>query len=62
MYLRSGTHQTNKGRIRKLAVDFLAYALIDSIIDSYYVILERIEEKIENAEDDLVVQAFQQHL
>lgn len=48
--------KTNKGRIRKLGADFLAYALIDSIVDSYYVILERIEEKIETLEDDLVVQ------
>ena len=43
-----------KGRIRKAEADYLAYALIDAIVDSYFAILERISEKIESVEEELV--------
>ena len=43
-----------KGRIRKAGADYLAYALIDAIVDSYFAILERISEKIESMEEALV--------
>ncbi len=47
--------RTGKGRIRKAGADYLAYALIDSIVDNYFVILEQIGEKIEDAEQELAV-------
>lgn len=43
-----------KGRIRKMGPDYLAYALIDAIVDNYFLILERIGEKIETLEEALV--------
>jgi len=43
-----------KGRIRKAGADYLTYALIDTIVDSYFVILEKIGEKIEILEDTVV--------
>jgi len=43
-----------KGRIRKMGADYLAYALIDAIVDNYFIILEKIGEKIEGMEDELV--------
>ena len=43
-----------KGRIRKLGADYLAYALIDAIVDNYFVVLERLGEKVEDLEDELV--------
>jgi magnesium transporter len=43
-----------KGRIRKMSSDYLAYSLIDAIIDNYFIILERIGEKVENIEQDVV--------
>lgn len=43
-----------KGRIRKAGADYLAYALIDAIVDSYFAIIERISEKIESMEEELV--------
>lgn len=46
--------RTGKGRIRKLKADYLAYCLIDAIIDNYFVILERQGEKIEKIEETLV--------
>lgn len=47
--LRSG-----KGRMRKLGPDYLAYALVDSIVDNYFVILEILGEKIELLEEELI--------
>jgi magnesium transporter len=43
-----------KGRIRKMGADYLAYALLDSVVDSYFLILEKIGDKIEKLEDDLI--------
>ena len=39
-----------KGRIRKQKADYLAYALIDAIVDNYFAILERVGEDIEDLE------------
>lgn len=41
----------NKGKIRKAGADYLLYSLIDTIVDHYYVILEKIGERIEELED-----------
>jgi magnesium transporter len=41
-------------RLRKGAVDYLAYALLDTVIDRYFVILEMFGESIEEIENELV--------
>ena len=46
--------RNGKGRIRKMGSDYLAYALIDSIVDYYFIILEKIGEMIESIEDELI--------
>jgi magnesium transporter len=46
--------RNGKGRIRKLGPDYLAYSLLDTIIDHYFIILEKFAERIEALEDDLV--------
>ena len=46
--------RNDKGRIRKMGADYLAYALIDAIVDHYFTILEKIGEKIETKEEELV--------
>ncbi len=43
-----------KGRLRKLGPDYLAYALIDCIVDGYFGSLEKLSEEIELLEDELV--------
>ena len=43
-----------KGRIRKMGSDYLAYTLMDSIVDEYYKILEIFGERIETLEDSLL--------
>jgi magnesium transporter len=44
----------NKGRIRKMGADYLAYALVDSVVDNYFTILEKLWERIEFLEEELV--------
>ncbi len=44
----------DKGRVRKSGADYLVCALIDSIVDNYFGILEKIGEKIEVIEDELI--------
>ena len=46
--------RTSKGRIRKTGADYLAYALLDAIIDNYFIILEKLGEMIEDMEEELV--------
>jgi magnesium transporter len=43
-----------KTRIRKSGCDYLAYALIDAIVDYYFVILEAIGDRIEDLEIQLL--------
>jgi magnesium transporter len=40
-----------KGRIRAGGSDYLAYALIDAIVDNYFVILEKLGERLEILEE-----------
>jgi magnesium transporter len=46
--------RNNKGRIRKMGADYLAYSLIDAIVDNYFMVLEKLGEAIEEIEDKLV--------
>lgn len=41
------------GKIRKLGPDFLMYSLIDAIVDNYFVVIERLDDKIGEAENVL---------
>jgi len=43
-----------KGRIRKSGCDYLVYALIDAIVDHYFLVLEKMGEKIELLEEALL--------
>lgn len=43
-----------KGRIRNTGADYLAYSLIDTIVDNYFVILEKFGEKIEGLEEEVI--------
>ena len=46
--------KNNKGRIRKMGADYLAYSLLDAIVDHYFIILEKMGEQIEVLEEELV--------
>ncbi len=43
-----------KGRIKKMGADYLAYTLMDSIVDNYFIILEKLGERIELLEEELI--------
>jgi magnesium transporter len=43
-----------KGKIRKMGSDYLTYVILDAIVDSYFGILEKLGEKIESMEEELV--------
>jgi magnesium transporter len=43
-----------KGRIRKMGCDYLTYALIDSIVDNYFLVLEKYGEKIEILQEEVL--------
>jgi magnesium transporter len=46
--------KTAKGRIRTVGADYLLYCLLDSIVDNYFVILEKMGEGIDYLEEGLV--------
>ena len=46
--------RSGHGSIRKLNADYLAYALLDSVIDHYYPVLEALGDTLEELEDGLL--------
>jgi magnesium transporter len=54
--------RNGRGRIRKKGSDYLAYSLIDAIVDSYYNILERLGENIESLQEQLVIEPKREDL
>lgn len=49
--------RAGKGRLRQLGSDYLAYSLLDFVVDNYFVVLERLGERIELLEDALIEHA-----
>jgi len=43
-----------RGRMRRMSADYLFYALLDAIVDSFFIALEALGEHIEELEDDVV--------
>ncbi|MDX1442063.1 MAG: magnesium/cobalt transporter CorA [Nitrosopumilaceae archaeon] len=46
--------RNNIGTIRKRKSDYLCYLLVDAIVDSYFLVLEKISDITENLEDELM--------
>jgi magnesium transporter len=46
--------RTAKGRVRKLGADYLAYALMDAVVDCYFTCIEKIGDKVEEIEEDII--------
>jgi magnesium transporter len=46
--------QSGKGRIRKMGSDYLAYALMDVVIDHYFITLEKLGSRIDDIEKSLL--------
>jgi len=47
--------RNSKGVIRRMGADYLAYSLMDTVVDNYFIILEKLGDRIEFLEDELVV-------
>ncbi len=45
--------QSKSGRIRTRGADYLFFALLDAIVDNYFVIIEHINQRIEVLEDEI---------
>jgi len=47
----------DKGQIRKLGADYLAYSLLDTVVDRYFAVMEQLTERTEALEDKLLEKA-----
>ena len=54
--------RSRKGRITRQGSDYLAYALIDTIVDNYFRILEKVGDRLENMEDLVIEKAVPETL
>ncbi|MEH2069850.1 MAG: magnesium/cobalt transporter CorA [Nostoc sp.] len=54
--------EKGKGTIRSQKADYLAYALLDAIIDGYFPVLELYGERIEELEEEVIVKPTPQTL
>ena len=54
--------RSKKFRIRKQGADYLAYSLIDIIVDSYFVIMDNFVLKMEDIEEELIANPTQETL
>lgn len=45
--------QTSSGKIRRAGADFLFYSLIDTVVDNYFMVLEKIGEALEPLEGEI---------
>jgi magnesium transporter len=46
--------RNNLGRIRKMGTDYLTYTLMDAVVDHYFVVMEKMGEKIDSLENEVV--------
>jgi magnesium transporter len=44
----------NRGRVRKAGADYLAYVLMDLVVDNYFTVLEQFGEEVEDLEAELL--------
>ena len=46
--------QNSRGRVRRMGTDYLVYCLMDAVVDHYFVVMERMGEKLDSLEDEVV--------
>jgi magnesium transporter len=47
--------RTDKAHCRSAGPDYLAYSILDQVVDGYYTVLEKIGDRIEDLEEELMV-------
>jgi magnesium transporter len=48
--------KNENSRLRKMGADYLLYTLLDAVVDNYFVVLDRLGERIEEVEEILLTQ------
>lgn len=57
------THiRSAKGRIRKSGADYLVYSLMDAVVDEYFAAIEKTGERIEDMDDDVILDPRPAHV
>ena len=46
--------RTHRGKVCESGVDYLLYALLDSVIDSYFPVMERLAEQVDSIEAEII--------
>lgn len=46
--------KNGKGRIQRMGPDYLAYSLMDIVVDNYFAVMEKLGEEIENLENEVI--------
>jgi len=46
--------KNGKGRLQRMGADYLAYSLMDAVVDNYFVVMEKLGEEIEALENELI--------
>jgi len=54
--------RSDKGRIRSQGTDYLAYALLDAVVDEYFVSLEKLGDYIEEIDDEILTEPDAVHM
>ena len=43
----------SSSRLRRVGADYLAYALLDAVIDSYFPVVERFADELDNLDEEM---------
>lgn len=54
--------RTGKGLIRSKGADFLVYRLIDTLVDQYFIVAEKLHERIESLEGEILNKPDNSHM
>lgn len=54
--------KNNRGRVRRMGADYLAYALLDLTVDSYFTVLESLDALVDELESEIMVKAIDSEL
>jgi len=46
--------KNGRGRLQKMGSDYLAYSLMDIVVDNYFIVMERLGDEIEGLENELL--------
>lgn len=54
--------RSSKGKIRSEGADYLAYAIMDGVVDEYFVALEKLGDHIEQLDDEILTTPAKTHM